>query len=227
MAHTTTMSTTRPTPAAAMIMLAPTGEESAAPQPPDGSNLTRSSSLLRDCSRLCKTRSAPHLTALAAFCPILRGDKRRASRGSEGRPLIVGHLRRAPDRSTTVRTAVTNVRWSMGVCDRGLPAAQSASPERSSLSAVLSRKQVSRPAPRLQPGSSGAATDYCRGRRQRGAWSPARAAQNGVQPAVMDSRRGRDLASGRCGSRIDPGARQQRGARGSDRRWVNRLRLLG
>jgi hypothetical protein len=41
--------------------------------------------------------------------------------------------------------------------------AQSASPERSSLSTVLSRKQVSRPAPRLQPGSSGAATDYCRG----------------------------------------------------------------
>jgi len=30
-----------------------------------------------------------------------------------GRPLILGHLRRAPDRSTTVRTAVTNVRWSM------------------------------------------------------------------------------------------------------------------
>src|ERR1019366_1117365 len=29
------------------------------------------------------------------------------------RSLILGHLRRAPDRSTTVRTAVTNVRWSM------------------------------------------------------------------------------------------------------------------
>src|SRR5450759_5590980 len=27
--------------------------------------------------------------------------------------ISVGHLRRAPDRSTTVRTAVTNVRWSM------------------------------------------------------------------------------------------------------------------
>ena len=62
-------------------------------------------------------------TRLARGPPLLLGD--RGPNGGLGsvpldgeRPLNVGHLRRAPDRSTTVRTAVTNVRWSMGLCER-------------------------------------------------------------------------------------------------------------